>query len=947
MDIQETKDRLTFDELYVSPFTKQRVYDRDGNISYEPVASTKKSTGIGIVEKLLTLIANGTSRRTIMSVMELDYRELNGVMRLLTGMTYNELTRRYALRLADDLLRYTDLGIEEVAKRSHIGSADNMRREFKKAYNCTPNQRRRHLRKRGDLGRYRLMGWIFALLFALPLTAQHYTVSGYVTDLTAEETMIGATLYDHTSGSGTVTNAYGYYSLTLPAGAVELTTSYVGYMPQRTAFALSKDTVVNIALRPHSELDEVTIVGNRLDLGVRGSQMSAVDIPVAQIKAVPAMFGETDVLKVLQLLPGVQSSTEGSAGLYVRGGSPDENLMLIDGVPVYNVNHMFGFFSAFNADAIKNVTLYKGSFPAHYAGRLSSVVDVRMKEGDMHHFHGNLHVGAVSSKFNFEGPLWKGKTSFNISGRRTYSDLMTNAALWYITNIEGDDTNYGAGYYFYDLNVKVNHKFSDRDRLYLSYYSGDDEVYFSFKEQDTKHQTNTAKLGWQWGNVVTAARWNHVITPQMFLDASVSYTQYRHKIGMGFTEVDKMADQTYKAQLDMKSGIYDKSMKTELHYSPTPQHDMRMGASYTHHTFRPDVMTMNEKLDKDENKMKKGEPDILAHETQLYVEDNITLGHAVKMNAGLNYSTFTVGGKFRHALEPRLSSRLLLTDNLSLKAGYAYMTQYVHLLSNSSISLPTDLWVPVTETILPEHAHQVAAGAYYELEGLCDLSVEAYYKHLSNILEYREGSSFMTGNTSWQDKVAMGRGWAYGLELMAQRSIGDFTGWVAYTWAKSMRQFDRTGHIINQGNPFPAKYDRRHDVNITASYKLSPRIDLSATWVYATGNCGTLITHHYEQQPHDPNGYAGQLGYYEGRNNYRMEPYHRMDLSINFHKHFKRHPRVVRTFNISLYNVYNNMNPFMVYLYEGYDWTTDSYYKQLRKVTIFPIIPTISYGVQF
>ena len=790
---------------------------------------------------------------------------------------------------------------------------------------------------------------VLILSMGLPniLSAQHYTVSGYVTDLTAEETMIGATLYDHASGSGTVTNAYGYYSLTLPAGAVELTTSYVGYMPQRTAFALSKDTVVNIALRPHSELDEVTIVGNRLDLGVRGSQMSAVDIPVAQIKAVPAMFGETDVLKVLQLLPGVQSGTEGSAGLYVRGGSPDENLMLIDGVPVYNVNHMFGFFSAFNADAIKNVTLYKGSFPAHYAGRLSSVVDVRMKEGDMHHFHGNLHVGAVSSKFNFEGPLWKGKTSFNISGRRTYSDLMTNAALWYITNIEGDDTNYGAGYYFYDLNVKVNHKFSDRDRLYLSYYSGDDEVYFSFKEQDTKHQTNTAKLGWQWGNVVTAARWNHVITPQMFLDASVSYTQYRHKIGMGFTEVDKMADQTYKAQLDMKSGIYDKSMKTELHYSPTPQHDMRMGASYTHHTFRPDVMTMNEKLDKDENKMKKGEPDILAHETQLYVEDNITLGHAVKMNAGLNYSTFTVGGKFRHALEPRLSSRLLLTDNLSLKAGYAYMTQYVHLLSNSSISLPTDLWVPVTETILPEHAHQVAAGAYYELEGLCDLSVEAYYKHLSNILEYREGSSFMTGNTSWQDKVAMGRGWAYGLELMAQRSIGDFTGWVAYTWAKSMRQFDRTGHIINQGNPFPAKYDRRHDVNITASYKLSPRIDLSATWVYATGNCGTLITHHYEQQPHDPNGYAGQLGYYEGRNNYRMEPYHRMDLSVNFHKHFKRHPRVVRTFNISLYNVYNNMNPFMVYLYEGYDWTTDSYYKQLRKVTIFPIIPTISYGVQF
>ena len=781
----------------------------------------------------------------------------------------------------------------------------------------------------------------------LSAMAQSYTISGYVTDAAAEETMIGATVYDHTSGSGTVTNAYGFYSLTLPQGTVELTASYVGYTPQRVALTLTRDTVVNIALSAHSALDEVTIVGNRLDLGVRGSQMSAVDIPIAQIKAVPAMFGETDVLKVLQLLPGVQSGTEGSAGLYVRGGSPDENLMLLDGVPVYNVNHMFGFFSAFNPDAIKNVTLYKGSFPAHYAGRLSSVVDVRMKEGDMYHYHGNVHVGAVSSKFSFEGPLWKGKTSFNISGRRTYSDLITNAALWYMTHIQKDDTDYGAGYYFYDLNLKVNHKFSDRDRLYLSYYSGDDEVYFSIREADTKEYRSDSKLGWQWGNIVTAARWNHVITPKMFLDASVNYTQYRHKIGMGFTETDKTIDQKYKAQLDMKSGIYDKTVKTELHYSPTPQHDMRMGVAYTHHTFRPDVMTMNEKTGKEENKQQIGEPDILAHETQFYAEDNMTLGHAVKMNAGLNYSTFTVGGRFYHALEPRLSSRLLLTDNLSLKAGYAYMTQYVHLLSNSSISLPTDLWVPVTETILPEHAHQVAAGAYYGLEGLCDLSVEGYYKRLNNILEYREGTSFMTGTTSWQEKVAMGHGWSYGVEFMVQRSIGDFTGWIAYTWSKTMRQFDREGHIINQGRAFPAKYDRRHDVNITGSYKFNDRIDLSATWVYATGNCGTLYTHYYEEQPHEPDGYAGQIGYFEGRNNYRLEPYHRLDLSVNFHKRFKRNPRVMRTFNISFYNAYCNMNPFMVYLYEGYDWDTEQYYKTLRKVTIFPIIPSVSYGIRF
>ena len=619
--------------------------------------------------------------------------------------------------------------------------------------------------------RHKLFIALLTALLSTTITAQHYTISGYVTDAAAEETMIGATLYDHAHGNGTVTNTYGFYSLTLPAGKVELTASYVGYTPLTKHFALTRDTVVNMALHPHSALEEVTIVGNRLDLGVRGSQMSAVDIPIAQIKAVPAMFGETDVLKVLQLLPGVQSGTEGSAGLYVRGGSPDENLMLLDGVPVYNVNHMFGFFSAFNPDAIKNVTLYKGSFPAHYAGRLSSVVDVRMKEGDMQHYHGNVHLGAVSSKFSLEGPLWKGKTSFNISGRRTYSDLITNAALWYMTHVQGDKTDYGAGYYFYDLNVKVNHKFSDRDRLYLSHYMGDDKIYFSFTEADTKDYRNDNRLSWRWGNIVSAARWNHVITPQMFLDASVSYTQYRHNIGMGFEEKDKINDFNYKAQIDMKSGIYDLTGKAELHYSPTPQHDMRMGMAYTHHTFSPDVMTMSEKSGKDDNSQKIGEPNIMAHETQVYVEDDMTLTDMVKLNAGLNYSTFTVNGKFYHALEPRLSSRLLITDHLSLKAGYAYMTQYVHLLSNSSISLPTDLWVPVTENILPEHSHQVAGGLYYELEGLCDLSLEGYYKHMSNLLEYREGSSFLTGNTSWESKVAMGTSSVNSTQMMRSSSL--------------------------------------------------------------------------------------------------------------------------------------------------------------------------------
>ena len=793
----------------------------------------------------------------------------------------------------------------------------------------------------------KVLSLLLIAMLSLPLIAQRYTISGYISDAVTEETMIGATLYDRNSGNGTVTNAYGFYSLTLPEGKVNITASYVGYASQELSFILSGDTVINIALHVHSALDEVIVVGNRLDLGVRGSQMSAVDIPIAQIKAVPAMFGETDVLKALQLLPGVQSGTEGSAGLYVRGGSPDENLMLLDGVPVYNVNHMFGFFSAFNADAIKNVTLYKGSFPAHYAGRLSSVVDVRMKEGDMYHYHGNVHVGAVSSKISLEGPLWKGKTSFNISARRTYSDLITNAALWYMAHVEGDNTDYGAGYYFYDLNVKVNHKFSDRDRLYASYYSGDDEMYFSIEDKNTKDYAHESKLSWKWGNIVTALRWNHVVNPKMFLDVSANYTQYRHRLGMEFEEHDKILGEHYHAGLMMNSGIYDKTAKAELHYNPTPIHDMRMGMAYTHHTYRPDVMTMTEKEGKDVNETKIGDPDILAHETQLYVEDNATVADAVKLNAGINYATFTVGKKFYHALEPRLSARMLLSDNLSLKAGYAYMTQYVHLLSNSSISLPTDLWVPVTERILPENAHQVATGVYYELRGVCDLSLEGYYKRMSNLLEYREGSSFMAGTTAWEDKVAMGDGWSYGLEFLAQRSVGRFTGWIAYTWSKAMRQFDRQGQSINGGVPFHAKYDRRHDVNITANYSLNDRINLSATWVYATGNCGTLYTHYYEGQPHTTGHDENTLAYFETRNNFRLESYHRLDLSVNFHKTFTRHPGVKRTINLSVYNAYCNMNPFMVYLYEGYNWDTDQQYRSLRKVTIFPIIPSFSYGIQF
>ena len=796
------------------------------------------------------------------------------------------------------------------------------------------------------------------LVVFVPAAAQVHTISGYVTDAASSETLIGATVLDLPSGHGCVTNEYGHYSITLPTGEVRLQSGYVGYQSTTTVLHLSSDTVVNLRLPLMGALDEVEIVGNRLELGVKGSQMSAIDIPVEQIKAVPAMFGETDVLKALQLLPGVQNGTEGTAGLYVRGGNPDENLLLLDGVPVYNVNHMFGLFSVFNPDAIKNVTLYKGSFPAHYAGRLSSVVDVRMKDGDMYHWHGNASVGLISSKLNLEGPIVRGKTSLNISARRTYSDVLLNAALLasQFAQKELDLAGAGLGYYFDDLNIKLNHKFSDSDRLYVSWYSGDDDIYFHMKEREEQDYRSQTSFGWKWGNKVATARWNHIVSPQLFMDVSANYTQYRHNMHIALHEEDKSELSEADIKLQLQSGIFDVTARTDFHWSPSAQHEVRFGAAATHHLFRPEVMALTALTiapveeggepveEKEEQRYGQGETSSL--EVQAYIEDNLSVSDVVKVNAGVNFSLFNVGGRTYFSPEPRMSGRVLLSDNLSVKAGYAYMSQYVHLLSNNSLSLPTDLWVPVTENILPERSHQVALGTFYTIDGICDLSLEGYYKHSNNLLEYKEGVSFMLGSTDWQEKVAMGRGWSYGVEVMAQRSVGRLNGWVAYTWSRTRRLFDREGMVLNGGRPFNAKYDRTHEVDITGNYRFSDRFDLSATWIYATGNCGTVYTQYYLGLP-DEYGWSSTIGYAEERNNFRMNPYQRLDLSANFHKMIGRHKQVQRTWNISVYNAYNRMNPFLVYVGEDYDSQSKTWVNKLEQVTLFPIIPTISYGLSW
>jgi hypothetical protein len=788
---------------------------------------------------------------------------------------------------------------------------------------------------------------LLSLCCSYLLEAQNYTISGYITDEKSSETLIGASVFESGLKKGAVSNPFGFYSLTLPRGAVEIHYSYIGYSPEIIRLDLSKDTVINVLLTESNVLQEVTVTASPHETGVRGTQMSAIHVPVAQLKAVPSLLGESDLIKALQLLPGVQSGTEGFTGFYVRGGGPDENLFLLDGVPLYDINHLGGFFSVFNADAIKNVTLYKGGFPARFGSRLSSVLDVRMNDGNNKKLHGDISVGLLSAKINLEGPLFSEKTTFNVSARRTYYDILARPLLWYVQS-EEDVEKVNAGYYFYDLNAKVSHKLSDRDRLFLSFYMGDDVLYADVEDKYdyTYAETEKMKMNWNWGNLLTVLRWNRVLSNKLFMNVTTHFTRYRFDMGVGnsFQSADPDAN-NYDTNITYKSGIEDYSGKIEFDYAPGPNHDIKFGANYINHTFHPSVFVAKaHEYNATPIDTVVGDRDVFAHEIVAYAEDNFSIGRHFKVNAGLHYSAFSVQNKFYHSLQPRISVRVLLQENLSLKAGYTIMSQYIHLLSNNRISLPTDLWVPVTKRIVPMKSHQAALGVFYNLKDIADLSIEGYYKTMDNIIEYRDGATFLNLNTGWEDKVSAGRGWAYGVEFLAQKTVGKTTGWVGYTWAKSERQFDRPGEELNFGRVFPAKYDRRHSLSIVAMHRFSEKIDVSGTWVYNTGDCATLGLQDYAYPDYYPGYSSDGLSYIDRRNNYRKPDYHRLDFGVNFHKKRKYG---TRTWNISVYNVYNRNNPFLILPDEKYSNDGRTSKKVLKQISIFPIIPSVSYTYKF
>ncbi len=801
----------------------------------------------------------------------------------------------------------------------------------------------------------KLFTFLFFLYGTVLFAQQKYTISGTVTDSESSEQLISANLFNIKTLQGTTTNTYGFYSLTLPKGKVQLKVSYVGYAEQVMEIDLNKNIVLDIKLQPSNMIKDVEIVATKADRIEQRSQMSRIDVPVELIKKIPSLLGEVDVLKALQLLPGVQGGTEGQAGLYVRGGGPDQNLITLDGVPVYNVSHLLGFFSVFNADAIKNVTLYKGGFPARYGGRLSSVIDIQMKEGNNQKFHSEGSVGLVSSKFMVEGPIAKNKASFIIAARRTYVDGFLKAASPFLrTSTQPGSTTAqpspfaGLKLYFYDLNAKINYKIGAKDHLYLSAYTGKDV--FGFQNTQTRNNsTNSLAVGTDWGNLTSALRWNHEFSNKLFANTTLTYSRYGFNVGT--TQTSQRDTLITTNNINYNSGIIDLAAKFDLDYVPNPHHYIKTGVNVINHTYNPGATqfqfapSVGQGID-----TVLGSAPIKAIETAVYLEDDIHYG-AFRANFGLHASAFVVNGTTYQSLQPRIGLNYLLRNDIALKASFCTMRQYINLLSNEGLGLPSDLWVPSTDRIKPQDAWQAAIGTAKTFNDAFEVSIEGYYKKMTNVLSYASGQNYLGVNRDWQDKVIQGTGEAYGAEFLLQKKRGKLNGWIGYTLSWNYRTFAD----LNSGNPYPFRYDRRHDFEMVASYELSPLWSFSASWVYSTGQAFSLSNVKYSRLNTDPRFGGGpggpnpntlgtllvdEIAQPSEKNAYRFSPYHRLDVGF---EHKKKHKRYESAWNFGAYNAYNRKNPF--FLYSEYDATLKKdVYKQ---VSIFPIVPNVSWSFKW
>ena len=745
------------------------------------------------------------------------------------------------------------------------------------------------------------------------------TLSGYIRDGETGEALIGATVFLPEIRKGAYANEYGFYSVSVPSGSYQVQYRFLGYQTDTMKIDLSASVREDIELFPYeAEVEEVIISSKAASENIQSTEMGVTQLTMTEIKKVPVLFGETDVLKTIQLLPGVKPAGEGSSGFYVRGGGTDQNLILLDEAPVYNASHLLGFFSVFNGDAINSTKLYKGNQPAEYGGRLSSTLDIRMKDGNSKKWGVSGGIGLISSRLTVEGPIIQDKGSLMVSGRRTYADAFL--ALSSDSNLNSSQL------YFYDLNAKANYKLGEKDQLFLSGYFGRDV--FGFQDQ----------FGIDWGNATGTLRWNHLFNDKLFLNSSMIYSDYDYSINIG------------AADASIISGIQDWNWKEDLTYYANSQHTFKFGVNAIYHTFVPGVIELTGSDGEDAGRELE---ERYAVETAAYFSHDLSLGERFKLNYGLRYSNFTVLGpgtfyqydaegnvndstvfssneivKNYGGLEPRATATYVISPEQSIKASYARNRQYVHLLSNSTSTTPTDVWIPSSEIVEPEIADQFALGYFRNFDdNQWEASVEVYYKDLQNQIEYKNGADLFLNKTV-ESQLVFGTGKSYGAEFLLRKNAGKWTGWISYTLSRTTRQFD----AINGGEAFSARQDRTHDVSVVAIYEPTPKWSFSGSWVYYTGDAVTFPTGSYVID--------GQLvSLYTERNGYRMPDYHRMDLSATW---FGKHPN--SSLNLSLYNAYGRKNAFTIDFQES---ESNPGSLEAVKTYLFRWVPSVTWNFSF
>jgi len=784
--------------------------------------------------------------------------------------------------------------------------------------------------------RYVILLILFSIIHPVLSDAQQaptevkYTVSGNIRDGSNGEELLGASIYIRELESGSATNIYGFYSISLPAGNYTFIYSYVGYESVERSIELNKDLSINIELNLKTEvLTEAVITGKRKNNEITKTEMSTMKINYKTLKQIPALFGEVDIIKAIQLLPGVQSTSEGGSGFSVRGGSPDQNLILLDEATVYNASHLMGFFSVFNNDAIKDVKIYKGDIPASSGGRISSLLDVRMKDGNSKRFAGTGGIGIISSRLTLEGPIIKDRTTFIVSGRRTYADLFIPV----YAAISGKDDLKGNKLYFYDLNAKISHRINENNRVYASGYFGRDVFKNEFAKMTMGNQTFTV-------------RWNHLFSKKIFSNFTFLISKYDYELGTPEGEA---------YSFNWKSKMLDYSVKADLTSYLDANNTIKFGGSMIYHTFDPGmakgvgdetflndyIVPMNYALESGiylSNEQKIGSRFTLKYGLRFSIFNNVGKGTIYNYDDGYNVidSTVYASGDFFNTysgLEPRIGMNFILNEISSIKASYTRTNQYIQLAQNSTAGTPLDLWFPSSPNVKPQIGDQVAAGYFRNFkENKFETSVEVYYKHVNNAIDFKDHALLLL-NPHLDGELRFGKAWSYGIEFLLKIPEGKFNGWISYTLSKTQRKIPE----INNGNAYNAPYDKPHDVSIVMNYLIDERKTLSVNWVYATGAPVTFPTGRAE--------YGGKIvPVFSERNSYRMRDYHRMDVSFTIKGKFKPDKKFSHDWNFSVYNIYGRKNAWAINFQQD---PTNPNVTYAEMTYLFSIVPSVTYNFKF